>query len=75
MLELQDTFKSIKNVDVHLSCYMVELYKLELRDLLLPIDKTQVKLDIKESLTDFMVYIPQTTLTPFSTIEDAKKIF
>jgi hypothetical protein len=74
--ELYDTTKSMNNFDVRLSCYMVELYKTDLRDLLLPKDRLQVKLDIKENPAEnYMVYIPQITPTPIATMEDAIRIF
>ncbi len=74
--ELYDTTKSMNNFDVRLSCYMVELYKTDLRDLLLPKDRPQVKLDIKENPAENnMVYIPQITPTPIATMEDAIRIF
>lgn len=74
--ELYDSVKLMNNFDVRLSCYMVELYKTDLRDLLLPKDRPQVKLDIKENPAEnFMVYIPQITPTPIGTMEDAIRIF
>jgi hypothetical protein len=56
--ELYDSTKAMTNYDVKISCYMVEIYKTELRDLLIPMDRPQVKLDIKENPAENMVYIP-----------------
>jgi hypothetical protein len=72
--ELYDTTKFMKNFDVHLSCYMVELYKSDIKDLLLPKDNPQVKLEIKESPAGNF-YIPNITMTPIATMEDAIKNF
>jgi hypothetical protein len=70
--ELYDTTKSMKNFEVRLSCYMVELYRTDLKDLLLPRDNPQVRLDIKENPADNNnVYIPQITQIPIATKEDA----
>ena len=70
--ELYDTTKSMKNFEVRLSCYMVELYRTDLKDLLLPRDNPQVRLDIKENPADNNnVYIPQITQIPIETKEDA----
>jgi hypothetical protein len=57
--ELYDSAKAMTNYDVKISCYMVEIYKTDLRDLLIPKERPKVKLDIKENPAEnFMVYIP-----------------
>lgn len=66
---------SMTNYSVDLSCYMVELYKLDLRDLLLPKHAQQVKLEIKENPVNKMVYLPGVTEKKISSIEEAIHIF
>jgi len=59
----------MNNFEVKLSCYMVELYKTDLRDLLLPKGAPQAKLEIKESpALGGMVYIPGVTETQVKSI-------
>lgn len=62
--------------NVKLSCYMVELYKTDLRDLLLPRGQAAIKLDIKESAAlGGMVYIPGVTELPIKSITETIKIW
>jgi hypothetical protein len=66
---------TMSNYSVDLSCYMVELYKMDLRDLLLPKGGQAVKLDIKENPANGMVYLPGVTEKKISSIEEAIHIF
>lgn len=50
---------------------MVELYKTDLRDLLLPKNSAQQKLDIKENPANGMVYLTNVTIKNISSIEEA----
>jgi hypothetical protein len=50
---------------------MVELYKMDLRDLLLPKGHAAVKLDIKENPANGMIYLPGVTEKKISSIEEA----
>jgi hypothetical protein len=55
---------------------MVELYKTDLRDLLLPKGTVQAKLEIKENpALQGMVYIPFVTEKQITTVHEAINIF
>ena len=74
--ELFTTVGGMNIYDVKLTCYMVELYKTDLRDLLLPRGQAPIKLDIKESAAlGGMVYIPGVTEIPIKSIPETIKIF
>ena len=53
--ELFMLIENMPNYNVLLKCYMVELYKDELKDLLLPKNQPKVLLDIKESASGMVV--------------------
>lgn len=55
IIELFDILKTMTNFEVKLSCYMVELYLNELRDLLLPPGQAKTDLEIKETATGMVV--------------------
>jgi Kinesin motor domain len=65
----------MNNFNVDLACYMVELYKVDLRDLLLPKNAAAVKLDIKENPANGMIYLPGVTEKRITSIEEATTIF
>jgi hypothetical protein len=64
----------MKNCTVVLKCYMVELYKEELRDLLLTKNQVKTPLEIKESATG-MVVINGVIEVGINTVADATRIF
>lgn len=65
----------MSNFKTNLACYMVELYKMDLRDLLLPKGAAAVKLDIKENPVNGMIYLPGVTEKRINSIEEATQIF
>jgi hypothetical protein len=71
--ELFNLTKDMTNFDVKLTCYMVELYKVELRDLLLPKGAVPVHLDIKK--IGNMVEIKGVTEMSIESIDETIKIF
>jgi hypothetical protein len=73
--ELFEIVGGMSNFSVELACYMVELYKMDLRDLLLPKNSAAVKLDIKENPITGMIYLPGVTEKRISSIEEATQIF
>ena len=66
--------ESMTNYNISLRCYMVELYKDELRDLLLPKNAPKTPLDIKESAMG-MVVINGVIEQDIKSIQDANRIF
>lgn len=72
--ELYSVIGNMKQHDVQLSCYMVEIYKGELRDLLLPKNaKDRPKLEIR--MTNGQVQLKNAVIKPLTTIEDTNHVF
>ena len=66
---------NMRQYDVELSCYMVEIYKGELRDLLLPKNtKDKPKLEVKQGQNG-QVHIKNVTVKPLSTEADTNSVF
>ena len=62
--------------EVKLKCYMVEIYKGELKDLLIPkATKDRPKLEIKQDQTDGQVRINGVKIVELNSIEDCNQIF
>lgn len=73
--ELYHLIDGMKSFDVSLSCYMVEIYKGELRDLLLPKNtKDRPKLEIRMNQQG-QVNIKNVVLKPLSGEEDTTHVF
>lgn len=65
----------MENFDVKLSCYMVEIYKGELRDLLLPKNiKERPKLEIKNT-PEGQVIIKNVKIRDLNTMAECNDIF
>lgn len=74
--ELFGIIGDMKMFDVTLSCYMVEIYKGELQDLLLPkTQKDKPKLDVKFQKGDRFVEIKNVTYKSIGSMEDCNKVF
>jgi hypothetical protein len=73
--EMFEIVGGMNNYNVELFCLMVELYKQDLRDLLLPKGHGAVKLDIKENPANGMIYLPGVTEKKITSIEEATTIF
>lgn len=72
--ELYSIIGNMKQHEVQLSCYMVEIYKGELRDLLLPKNaKDRPKLEIR--MTNGQVQLKNAVIKPLTTIEDTNHVF
>jgi hypothetical protein len=66
---------NMRQYDVELSCYMVEIYKGELRDLLLPKNaKDKPKLEVKQGQNG-QVQIKNVTIKPLSNEADTNSVF
>lgn len=76
---IEELFKIIAKMstfDVKLKCYMVEIYKGELKDLLVPkTAKDRPKLEIKQDQTDGQVRINGVKMVDLNTMEDCNQIF
>jgi hypothetical protein len=72
--ELFSLVGGMKNYAVVLKCYMVELYKDELRDLLLAKNQPKIPLEIKDSASG-MVVINGVTEIEIHTVAEANRIF
>ena len=74
--ELFHLTERMTNYDINLSCYMVEIYKGELRDLLLPKNvKERPKLEIKQDSTDGQVVIKNVKIVQLKSMDDCNQIF
>jgi Pyruvate/2-oxoacid:ferredoxin oxidoreductase delta subunit len=65
---------SMDNYDIDLTCYMVELYLENLKDLLRPKKQTEVPLDIKKNAHG-MVIVEGAHEVPIESVSQANKIF
>jgi hypothetical protein len=72
--ELFTLINEMKNFDVNLDCYMVEIYKGELRDLLLPKNEAKVKLELRMN-PEGQVVIKNVTMKNLATIEQCNEVF
>jgi hypothetical protein len=74
--ELFSIISKMTTFDVILKCYMVEIYKGELKDLLIPKGtKDRPKLEIKQDTTDGQVRINNVKMVELNTMEDCNRIF
>lgn len=65
-----------KLFDISLSCYMVEIYKGELRDLLLPKStKERPKLEVRFNKEDCMVQIKNVMIKDLNNMEQCNEVF
>lgn len=72
--ELFTILDSMDNFDIDLSCYMVELYLENLKDLLRPKKQDEVPLDIKKNAHG-MVVVDGAHEVPIESLQQANKIF
>ena len=72
-------FRIIDEMDIYnvkLTCYMIEIYKGELRDLLLPKNtKDRPKLDIKYAKGERFVEIKNATIKTLDNMEECNEVF
>jgi len=74
--ELFGIISKMTTFEVKLKCYMVEIYKGELKDLLIPkAAKDRPKLEIKQDQTDGQVRINGVKMVELNTMEDCNQIF
>lgn len=66
----------MNNFEVNLSCYMVEIYRGELRDLLLPKNqKERPKLDVKYAKGERFVEIKNVTIKSLNNMDECNEVF